>query len=185
MDNGAGSYRRFLDGDDEAFVEIIRDYKDGLILYLNGYVSNIFVAEELMEETFVKLVTKKPKYTAKYTFKTWLYTIGRHVAVDYLRHRKKMADTPVEELENCLTEEEGLERAYLKEEQKIALHRAMRSLKAEYRQVLYLTYFDGFSNAEAAQAMDKSVRQIENLLYRAKQSLKSQLEKENFVYEEL
>ena len=46
MDNGASSYRRFLDGDDKGIAEIVRDYKDGLILYLNGYVNNIFVAEE-------------------------------------------------------------------------------------------------------------------------------------------
>ena len=107
------------------------------------------------------------------------------VSLDYLRHRKKMADTPVEELENCLVEEEGVERAYLREEQKIAVHRAMQTLKDEYRQVLYLVFFEGFTNPEAAQAMDKSVRQIENLVYRAKQALKAQLEKENFVYEEL
>ena len=185
MDNGASSYRRFLDGDDEGIVDVIRDYKDGLILYLNGYVDNIFTAEELMEETFVKLVTKKPKYTAKYAFKTWLYTIGRHVAVDYLRRRRKRADLTPEELETCLIEEESVERAYLREEQKIALHRALRKLNPDYRRVLYLVYFDGFDNADAALAMNKSRRQIENLLYRAKKALKAQLEKENFVYEEL
>ena len=185
MDNGASSYRRFLDGDDEGMVEIIRDYKDGLILYLNGYISNIFIAEELMEDTFVKLVTKKPKYTAKYAFKTWLYTIGRNVALDYLRRRKRTATVSLDDVADCLLEEESVERAYLKEEQKIALHHAMRSLKPEYRQVLYLTYFDGFSNADAARTMNKSTRQIENLVYRAKQALKAQLEKENFVYEEL
>ena len=185
MDNGASSYRRFLDGDDEGMVDIIRDYKDGLILYLNGYVNNIFVAEELMEETFVKMVTKKPKFKEKYAFKTWLYTIGRNVAMDYLRHHKKMADTPIDDLENCLVEEESVERAYLREEQRIALHRALRQLNPDYRQVLYLTYFDGFSNADAAVAMNRSRRQIENLLYRAKKALKAQLEKENFVYEEL
>ena len=185
MDNGASSYRRFLDGDDEGMVDIIRDYKDGLILYLNGYVDNIFTAEELMEETFFKLVTKKPKYTAKYAFKTWLYTVGRHVAVDYLRRRKKRADLPLDKLENCLIEEESVEHAYLREEQKITLHRALRELPPDYWRVLYLTYFDGFSNADAAVAMNKSRRQIENLIYRAKKALKAQLEKENFVYEEL
>ena len=185
MDNGASSYRRFLDGDDEGVVEIIRDYKDGLILYLNGYVSNIFIAEELMEETFVKLVTKKPKYTPKYAFKTWLYTIGRNVAVDYIRHHKRLSDIPVDDLENYLIEERSVERAYLRSEQKIVLHCALRSLNPDYRQVLYLTYFDGFSNADAAQVMGKSVRQIENLVYRAKKALKAQLEKENFEYEEL
>ena len=63
MDNGASSYRRFLDGDDTGIVEIIRDYKDGLILYLNGITGNIHTAEEIMEDTFVKLVTKKPRFS--------------------------------------------------------------------------------------------------------------------------
>lgn len=52
MDNGACSYRRFLDGDDKGLVELVGEYKDGLILFLNGYVNNISVAEELTEETF-------------------------------------------------------------------------------------------------------------------------------------
>ena len=56
MDNGASSYRRFLDGDDKGLAEIVRDYRDGLILYLHGIVDNISVAEELMEETFFKIV---------------------------------------------------------------------------------------------------------------------------------
>ena len=60
MDNGASSYRRFLEGDDKGLVEIVGDYKDGLILYLNGYVNNIFIAEELTEDTFFRLITKKP-----------------------------------------------------------------------------------------------------------------------------
>ena len=55
MDNGAGSYRRFLDGDDKGIAEIVGEYKDGLILFLNGYVGSIFLAEELTEETGITL----------------------------------------------------------------------------------------------------------------------------------
>ena len=84
MDNGASSYRRFLDGDDNGIIEIVNNYKDGLILYLNGYVNNIFIAEELTEDTFFRLIIKKPKYSGKSTFKSWLYAIGRNVAVDYI-----------------------------------------------------------------------------------------------------
>ena len=58
MDNGASSYRRFLDGDNNGFVEIVRIYNDGLVLYLNSFVNNISVADELAEETFVKLGIK-------------------------------------------------------------------------------------------------------------------------------
>ena len=69
-DNGASSYRRFLNGDDEGLTEIVRDYKDGLMLYLNGFVNNISTAEELMEETFFKIITKKPRFREKNPFKT-------------------------------------------------------------------------------------------------------------------
>lgn len=181
--NGAECYRRFLEGDEEGIVEIIRDYKDGLILYLNGIVGNIHTAEDVMEETFVKLVVKKPRYSEKFSFKTWLYTIGRNAALDHLRHNSKKSDTPIDELE--LADKADLELSYIKEEQKIMVHRALSNLKADYRQVLYLSFFEELSNEETAAVMRKSKRQVENLLYRAKLSLKNELEKEGFVYEGL
>lgn len=185
MDNGAGSYRRFLDGDDKGIAEIVGDYKDGLILYLNGYVNNIFIAEELTEDTFFRLITKKPRFSGKSTFKSWLYAIGRNVAVDYIRHNSKMLSTPIEDMENYLSEEESLEQSYIKEERKIMVHKALSELSADYRTILWLVYFEGFSNKEAAVVLRKNQRQVKNLLYRAKQSLKSKLEKEGFVYEDL
>ena len=185
MDNGASSYRRFLNGDDEGLTLIIKDYKDGLILYLNGYVNNIYVAEEIMEETFFKLAVKKPKFKERSSFKTWLYTIGRNVAIDYIRHNSKLSMSPIEDVENYFKDETNLENLYIKSERKITLHKAMSSLKPEYRQVLWLCFFEEFSNEEAAQIMGKSKRQVENLLYRAKQSLKSLFDKEGFRYEKL
>ena len=70
MDNGASSYRRFLEGDDDGIVQIIRDYKDGLMLYLNSFVQNIHIAEDLTEDTFVKLIARRPRFSGKSTFKT-------------------------------------------------------------------------------------------------------------------
>ena len=148
MDIGASSYLRYLDGDDTGITEIIKDYKDGLILYINGYVNNIFTAEDLMEETFFKLAIKKPRFSGKSSFKTWLYAIARNVALDYLRKNSKTSDTPIEDFSNYIVEETNVEREYLINEQKIALHRVMRELKAEYFQVLYLVYFENFTNEE-------------------------------------
>ena len=185
MDNGASSYRRYLDGDDTGITEIIRDYKDGLTLYINGYVDNIFTAEDLMEDTFFKLAVKKPRFSGKSSFKTWLYAIARHVALDYLRKNSKVVNTSIDDLTNYIAEESNVEREYLIKEQKIALHRTIRELKAEYFQVLYLVYFENFTNEEIAKIMKKNKRQIENLIYRAKTALKSELEKEGFEYEKL
>ncbi len=186
MDKGASSYRRFLDeGDESGIAEIIRDYKDGLLLYLLGFTKNFHTAEEIMEETFVKLVVKRPRYSEKYSFKTWLYTIGRNAAIDHLRHSSKYPETSAEELAEVLSDKNTLERTYIREEQKITIHRAMDRLCDKYRQVLYLSFFEGMKNPEIAAVMKKSKRQTENLIYRAKQALKTELEKEGFVYEEL
>ena len=184
MDNGASSYRRFLDGDDNGFVEIVRDYKDGLILFLDSFVSNLSVAEELAEDTFVKLGIKKPHFSGKSSFKTWLYAVGRNVAVDYIRKESKRSEVSIDEYMD-LADRQTLEDAYLKEERKIIIHQALGKLKPEYRQVLWLTYFEELSNKETAKIMRKSVHNTETLIYRAKQSLKQELIKEGFTYEDI
>ncbi len=186
MDNGASSSRRFReDGDETGLVEIIRDYKDGLIFYLNSFVGNIHTAEELAEDTFVLIGIKKPKDKGKSSIKTWLYTIPRNVAIDYLRRNSKQSNISMEDFPELIIEEYNLELAYIKEERKIILHRALGKLKSEYRQVLWLVYFEDFSAKQVAAIMKKSVHSIETLVYRARKSLKSQLEMEGFVYEEL
>jgi RNA polymerase sigma-70 factor (ECF subfamily) len=184
MDNGASSYRRFRDeGDESGLAQIIREYRDGLIFYLNSIVGNIHTAEELAEDTFVLLGTKKPRDKGTGSFKTWLYTIGRNLA---LNHRKRrIGELSVEELGELAAQEDSLELTHIREERKVMLHRALRRLKPEYRQILWLLYFENFSHKDAAAVMKKSVHATEVLAYRARKSLKTQLEMEGFTYEEL
>ncbi|HOR21515.1 MAG TPA: RNA polymerase sigma factor [Ruminococcus sp.] len=184
MDNGASSYRRFLDGDDAALNELIRSYSDGLTLYINSITRNICIAEELTEEVFVELCVKRPRFSGKSTFKTWLFAIARHTAIDWLRKAEKKRLVPIDDYYN-MADKEDIEREYLKTEQKAQLHKALDRINPDHAQVLYLVYFENFSNSETADIMKKSNRQIENLLYRAKQSLKEELRREGFVYEEL
>ena len=184
MDNGASSYRRFLSGDKEGLSEIVRSYNDGLILYINSLVHNISDAEELAADVFAELIAYKPKYSGKSTFKTWLFAIARHTAVDHIKHISRYASEPIDEMYS-ISDSSDLEKQYLAEERKIQLHHAIAKLSPDYSQVLYLTYFEDFSNAETAVIMKKSKRQIEKLLYNAKQSLRKILEKEGFEYEEL
>ena len=185
MDNGASSYRRFLEGDDDGIVEIIKDHKDGLMFYLNSFVQNIHLAEDLTEDTFVKLIAQQPRFSGKSTFKTWLYAIGRNVALDFLRKNAKLPTVSAEEAMTLIADEADVARQYLCSERKLQVHKALKQLNDEYRQVLVLVYFEDFQNDQVASIMGKSKKQIENLVYRAKLSLKSELEKEGFVYEEL
>ena len=186
MDNGASSYRRFRDqGDESGLVEIIRQYRDGLIYYIFSIVGDIHAAEELCEDVFVLLGTKKPKDKGIGSFKTWLYTIGRNRALNYLKKHKEHTDISLDDLSEFSDERYSPERTVLIEQQRISLHDAMNRLKPEYRQILWLYYFEGFSLKEAAAILNKSVHSTETLIYRARQSLKSQLEMEDFQYEKL
>ena len=185
MDNGAESYRRFLLGDDEGMVEIIRDYKDGLIYYLNSFVNNVHTAEDLAEDVFVKLVTKKPKYKAQASFKTWLYIIGRNLAVDYLRKAAKRHEEPLDDHLNLASEEEELLNAVIKEERSRQLHNAMKKLSDLHCEVLTLYYFNELNTDEIAQILGNKKHAVEALLTRARKALREELISEGFEYEGL
>ncbi len=180
MERGTQSYESFLAGDESGLAEIIRDYADGLILYLNSFVNQISTAELLAEDTFVRLAVKKPRDRGKGSFRTWLYAIGRNIAIDHLRREKRRKTVPLEDAAQWQDEQQAIEAAYIREEGRIRVHRAMEALKPEYRQVLWLVYFEGFSCREAAGIMGKSVHAVETLAYRARQALKVLLEKEGF-----
>lgn len=181
MDNGSSSYDRYLAGDDSAMGDLVHEYKDGLTVFLNSFTNDLFEAEELMEETFFKLAYKKPKYSGKSSFRTWLYTIARNLAIDYLRKKKKVKMVSTDECYD-ISDNVNIEENYLIEERKIVVHKLIQKLKYEYRQVICLIYIEGFSNSETALIMHKNNRQITNLLYQAKKALKTELEKEGITY---
>lgn len=187
MDSGSLNYERFLKGEKEGLVEIIREYKDGLIFYLNSVVKDVSVSEELAEETFVRLAVKRPKDKKIACFKTLLYTVGRNIAIDYYRKNKKKIEKErsIEEVGEVQSEVEDPLIQYIKNEEKMLLHRAVRQLKIEYRMVLWLIYFEGLSHKEVAEVMKRSVHAVETLVYRARLKLKEELEKEGYVYEGL
>ena len=183
MDNHADSYRRYLDGDDNGLVEIIGHYRYGLTLYIGDIVGDICLAEDIMQEVFVKLAVKKPKFGGKSSFKTWLYSVARNRALDRLRQIARHKETPLDECFEA-SDETDIEKQYIKEEQKIELHKAMKRLSSDYAQVLYLRYFEDFDTNEIAGIMRKSKKQVGDLLYRAKKSLKTELERAGFTYED-
>lgn len=170
-------YQRYLNGDDAGIVAIVDTYRSGLLLYVNGYVKNLTVAEDLVEDTFFRIMVKRPPLLGKQSFKAWLYTIARHITIDYLR-KKKYERLFLREAASELEAIESLEARYLAEERKICVHRALNRIPCDYRQALYLSYFEDFSNGQIAQIMGKSKRQVEMLLYRGKRALEKALVKE-------
>lgn len=184
MDNGAECYSRFLSGDKTAIEEIIRDYKDGLVFYLFNIVGDYQRAEELTIDTFIKLFYEQPKFKWKCSFKTWLFAIGRNTAVDYIRKNKRISEVSIDDAFD-ISDGENLEKTYIKNDELYKLRKTINKLKPEYSQVLYLNFLEGFNTGETAKIMDKSNKQITDLLYRAKAALKKEIEKEGYNYDGL
>ena len=176
MENGASSYLRFLSGEKEGFAELVREYKDGLTLFINTIIRDIHISEEAANEVFLKLYVDKPKYKAGYSFKTWLYTIGKNTAINYM---KKFRRRDYASIEDCcyISDERDIEADYIKSEQNILIHQALKALKAEYAQVLYLVYFEELSNDEVSKVMGRSRKQVSDLIYCAKKALRAELER--------
>ncbi len=177
MDNGESSYRRFLDGDEAAFGEILDMYSENLIFFINRYVNNISIAQELSEDVFVDILIHKRRFNFKTSLKTYLFTIGHNKAVSYVRRCARKPEYAYEYIENE-ADRKNIEDEFIKKEQERELHEALGRLNKDYKTVLHLVYFEEMSNEDAARVMKKNKKQIENLLYRAKQALRKELEGE-------
>ena len=177
MDTCASSYRRYLQGDEEAFDEIVKELFDPLVFFVDRYVCDTAAAEDIAIDAFTELIVHKHRYNFKVTLKTYLFMIGRSRALNYLKHRKHLAETELEEADYA-DDRQTLEEQFVRTQQSRLLHKALAQLPEDMRTAVHLVYFEGMSYEEAAKVMKKTRKQIDNLLYRAKTALRTKLGKE-------
>ena len=178
MERDEALYFRYLNGEDDALRALLERHREGLTLFLCGMVGSMEDAEDLMMDAFAALLAKDKPFSGRSTFKTWLFAIARHKALSLLRKRHLSAENAPEPAA------ETAEVPLLRRERNAQLYRAMSTLKAEYRQALYLAYFEEMTPKETARVMGKTARQVTFLLYHGKGALKAALEKEGFEYAE-
>ena len=172
MDNGASSYRRFLNGDESAFDEIMKELFDNLVFFIDRYVHDIHAAEDIAIDAFSDLVVNKHRYNFKVTLKTYLFMLGRSRALNYIKHRKVINFVELTEADNISAEQKTLEEIILEDERKRIVNNALNSLPDDMRVVVHLIYFEDLTYDEAAKVMKKNRKQVDNLLYRAKKELR-------------
>ena len=172
MDNGASSYRRFLNGEESAFDEIMVEYFRPLVFFIDRYVHDVHTAEDIAIDAFSDLIVHRRRYNFKVSLKTYLFMLGRSRALDHLRHRKVLT---MVELQEGLPDEKELEETVLADERKRAVNDALARLPEDMRVAVHLVYFEDMTYDEAAQVMRKSRKQVDNLLYRAKKELRIML----------
>ena len=176
MDNGASSYRRYLDGDEEAFYSLVTEYYEPLVLFLTGYVREKAVAEDIAMDVFADLIVHRHRYDFRVSFRTYLYMLGRSRALNYIKRSKILVFSSVEDTQALADPASDLEAAYVTKERNRALSDALKTLKQDQQEAVRLVYWQGLSCEEAAKVMRKNRKQVYNLLFRAKNALRSVLE---------
>ena len=172
MDNGASSYRRFLDGDESAFDGIMQELFHNLVFFINRYVQDIHAAEDLAIDTLTDLLVHRHRYNFKVTLKTYLFMIGRSRALDYIKRKKVVEFVSLTAAELLPDTGMTLEETLLSDQRKQAVNTAIAQLPQDMQAVVHLVYFEELSYEDAATVLKKNRKQVDNLLYRAKKELR-------------
>lgn len=180
MKIGESSYRRFLAGEEGAFDTVIDTYHESLIFFIRRYVRSLDDAEDLAEDCFVELLVHPYRYHFKGSLKTYLFTIARNKAVDYLRHHSLIETIPTDAPSEKSAAYESFEHRVLQNERRKAVDDAVGRLNEAMRTVIHLIYFEEMSYEEAGRVMGKSRKQVENLAYRARKELRAILTEEGW-----
>ncbi len=130
--------RAYLAGAEEAFGELFRRYRLPLFGYLRGMLSEAD-AEDVFQKTWVRVCRKLDSYRDDGKFQAWIFRIGRNLALDLLRRRKRLQEVPQleeqdgaagQEYDPWLPEQEG--------ELLLQLDRALEQLSPEQRAVFQM-----------------------------------------------
>ena len=161
----------------EIFKQLYQKYRKELYLYLYSLCKNESLAEDLLQETFLKALLSLPDDHTN--MRAWLYLVARNLFFNYY-HREK-EKVPLEEAEQLpdTGTQEALD-GILKEEKKKILYRAMNSLERRKREILLMQYFGGLSQKEIAAILKITPENVRVLSYRAKRELRIYMEEQNY-----
>lgn len=184
--SGEELYSRFLKGDNDSFEKLVGLYENELLLFINGIIHEQQEAKRLMIESFARLAVDGKKFAGRSSLKTYLFTIGKNLALRHIKQNGNKHYLSFDDIENKLVDDsKELDLLMEREENSRQLHKAMQELKPDYRAVLRLLYFEDMSYLEAGRAMNKSERQIEGIARRAKMSMRKKLEDSGFVLHDI
>lgn len=164
--------RRICGGETDLFKVLVEKYYPGLLRYIMVMTKDYYTADDVCQETFIKVYKKLYTYDSQYKFSAWLYQIGHNRALDLLRKK------PALPLYETAPDEGGNELMLRldKERQLTLLQRAVLTLPAHYRSVVSLYYWDGLQYQEIAAIHGVPINTVKTWLRRAKQALKEQLD---------
>ncbi len=125
-------------GDGNAFRQLMNDYRNKLFGYLWRFSDSQDIAEELFQETLIKVWKGIKKYDDRKKFSSWLFTIAHNVAMDNLRNRKSnKIFTNIEDLENKFLNE-GPDEELIKKETVNLINKLVESLSEKQKSCVFI-----------------------------------------------
>jgi len=175
-------------GREAAYRELIRRYERPVFSLIYRMVRDRALAEDLAQDTFVKVLNALETYRAEYKFSSWIFKIANNVAIDQLRRREvdtlsldgapdavtrddieATALQATDRTETPLAELESRELGQL-------IEGAIAKLRPEYRACILLRHVEGRSYEEIAEALDLPLGTVKTYIHRARHELRAYLE---------
>lgn len=158
-------------GDRAAYGALVLRYRKEALRYCRSLIRETEQAEDIVQDSFVDIYLQRDSYRSSFSFRTFLYAVIRHKAVDFIRKAGRLQPLPETEIKTSAAEERSLEEWYLEREEQERLAAWIRELPEHQRTALYLFCAEGLSYQETADRMGKSAAQVRIWIYRARKKL--------------
>jgi RNA polymerase sigma-70 factor (ECF subfamily) len=177
-----------LEGREEAHRELIKRYERPVFSIVFRMVGNRELAEDLTQDTFVKVLSHLDGYRTDFKFSSWLFKIANNVTIDQLRRRQldivsidgsphvTNSDAVEASAFDVSDESENPQEAMEARELGSAIERAISSLRPDYRSCIMLRHVEGRSYEEIASTLDLPLGTVKTYIHRARQELRQALE---------
>ena len=181
MESEASAIARGLRRRDPDLLDrLIEQYQHRLLRYLVYLAGNRELAEDLFQETWIRVLERGHQYDGRHEFSTWLYAVARNLTIDYLRRRSPISlDGLLEDEDHAPVEPADTRplawEVVAHQEQAERISAALVSIPAEYRETVVLRFQEGLALEEIATVTGAPVGTVKSRLYRGLNLLMSRL----------
>jgi RNA polymerase sigma-70 factor, ECF subfamily len=182
MESEASAIARGLRRRDPDLLDrLIEQYQHRLLRYLVYLAGNRELAEDLFQETWIRVLERGHQYDGKHEFSTWLYAVARNLTIDYLRKKSPVSlDGLMEDEEHAPMEPADTRPAawevVAQHEQAERINEALVGIPAEYRETVVLRFQEGLALDEIATVTGARLGTVKSRLYRGLNMLMSRLQ---------
>jgi RNA polymerase sigma-70 factor (ECF subfamily) len=163
---------RVTNGDPRAYRELVERHARGVHAFVYRMLGSRAEAEEVCQESFLRLWKQADRFVARAKPSTWLYRVAHNLAIDRLRRRRETSHPS--SIEDVPTSERPSLHLHDKQVAQ-AVEAALAQLPERQRAAISLVHYQGMSNVEAADVLGVKVRALESLLARGRQQLRERL----------